>query len=101
MGLNIESDFQDEVCGFRPIRLVSWNRSTIREMPPVFGAFALIGGSCPIQVRADIRDGYDLIVAMMPCGPCMLPIGRGPRVDQIWVTSMTASAKAGVISIIS
>src|SRR6202035_2960171 len=22
----------------------SWNRSTIREMPPVFGAFALIGG---------------------------------------------------------
>src|SRR6202023_4404527 len=29
---------QDEVCGFRPIRLVSWNRSTIREMPPVFGA---------------------------------------------------------------
>ena len=55
---------QDEVCGLnsiRPIRLVSWNRSTIREMPPVFGAFALIGGSCPIQVRADVRDGYDLI----------------------------------------
>ena len=28
-----------------------------------------------------------------------VPAGRGPKVDQIWVNSMTASAKAGVISI--